>query len=280
MKNLIKPVVIICAVFALMYISLFPELQYFRDSFYYDLLIFLIVDAIVLYVMFAKKLKTSKPSKIVLSLILFYPLLRYTDLTPRIKDLILYLHGLLIVLITVIVFINNHRHNNSSSVIEKYPMISGIFLMIISALITIDINYIDKQSIFWIISGIIASLFTLLSILIVIRNKDNISDKQNLYAIPLLVMMIGFIFPALSLMFLNYALDTSEPIIYQAEVIEKEINQGGRSVTTYNLTIVYEGKAIELGTSQSDYYQLNIGDFIEISKYVGAFKVSYLIYEP
>lgn len=280
MKKTLKIFLIVIAVFALMYVSLRPGLQYIRDSVYYTVFIILFIDGVVLYVMFSRSLQTSLPTKIVLSSFLIYPLLRYTELTVREKDLLLYAVGLMIILTTVLVYLYKLKRNTKKQVFEKYPMITGILIVIRAVAVILDIQSIDKLSFIWILSGIISLVLTSVSILIVIRYKKKITDRQNIYAIPLLVLMISFIFPALSGMFLNYALDDSEPIVYQAEVIDKEIHQGGRSITTYNLFVKIEGKEFELGTSQSEYYDLIIGDIIEVKKYEGAFNLSYLLYEP
>ncbi len=280
MKKTLKIFLIVIAVFALMYVSLRPGLQYIRDSVYYTVFIILFIDGVVLYVMFSRSLQTSLPTKIVLSSFLIYPLLRYTELTVREKDLLLYAVGLMIILTTVLVYLYKLKRNTKKQVFEKYPMITGILIVIRAVAVILDIQSIDKLSFIWILSGIISLVLTSVSILIVIRYKKKITDRQNIYAIPLLVLMISFIFPALSGMFLNYALDDSEPLVYQAEVIDKEIHQGGRSITTYNLFVKIEGKEFELGTSQSEYYDLIIGDIIEVKKYEGAFNLSYLLYEP
>lgn len=280
MKKTLKIFLIVIAVFAFMYVSLRPGLQYIRDSVYYTVFIILFIDGVVLYVMFSRSLQTSLPTKIVLSSFLIYPLLRYTELTVREKDLLLYAVGLMIILTTVLVYLYKLKRNTKKQVFEKYPMITGILIVIRAVAVILDIQSIDKLSFIWILSGIISLVLTSVSILIVIRYKKKITDRQNIYAIPLLVLMISFIFPALSGMFLNYALDDSEPIVYQAEVIDKEIHQGGRSITTYNLFVKIEGKEFELGTSQSEYYDLIIGDIIEVKKYEGAFNLSYLLYEP
>lgn len=280
MKKTLKIFLIVIAVFAFMYVSLRPGLQYIRDSVYYTVFIILFIDGVVLYVMFSRSLQTSLPTKIVLSSFLIYPLLRYTELTVREKDLLLYAVGFMIILTTVLVYLYKLKRNTKKQVFEKYPMITGILIVIRAVAVILDIQSIDKLSFIWILSGIISLVLTSVSILIVIRYKKKITDRQNIYAIPLLVLMISFIFPALSGMFLNYALDDSEPIVYQAEVIDKEIHQGGRSITTYNLFVKIEGKEFELGTSQSEYYDLIIGDIIEVKKYEGAFNLSYLLYEP
>lgn len=280
MKKTLKIFLIVIAVFAFMYVSLRPELQYIRDSVYYTVFIILFIDGVVLYVMFSRSLQTSLPTKIVLSSFLIYPLLRYTELTVREKDLLLYAVGFMIILTTVLVYLYKLKRNTKKQVFEKYPMITGILIVIRAVAVILDIQSIDKLSFIWILSGIISLVLTSVSILIVIRYKKKITDRQNIYAIPLLVLMISFIFPALSGMFLNYALDDSEPLIYQAEVIDKEIHQGGRSITTYNLFVKIEGKETSLGTSQSEYYDLIIGDIIEVKKYEGAFNLSYLLYEP
>ncbi len=280
MKPLYKYGLAILLLFGWMYLSMSPNLQYIRDTNWYDIGIFAIIFVGVAVTMFLKELHTSIPSKIVLGLIFLYPFLRLLDLSTRVFSLIIYFHGIVLILTVVGVELYKYNNHKKNMPFEKYPLIVGLLQFIIACSIIMDVDYIDKAGDPWLVILIISAGLMIISIFVVIRYKDDIRDRQNLYCIPLLVLMGGFCFGYLSYLFFNYSFDTSVPIEYSAEIIEMDIDTGGRSMTTYDLTIIIEGEEYQISTSQSRYYQLNVGDEIIVNRYQGAFNYEYMIYEP
>ncbi|MBO7184435.1 MAG: hypothetical protein J6V34_01415 [Oscillospiraceae bacterium] len=92
------------------------------------------------------------------------------------------------------------------------------------------------------------------------------------------VLLCCFFFTWFTTVSLNYALDTSEPEICQMQILEKDIDSTDSAVE-YKLILAHQGREVNLFVSQSDFYQLKVGDTIPVSLYQGFFKVPYYIFE-
>ena len=280
MKHIGKIVLLIGALVGYLYLTNSPNLQFIRDSYWYIVAYYILVDGIVLYVMFKPAFKTSLPSKIILGLLVLLPLYRLFEINPKISLLLIYFHGLAIILTTIIVYYIKHINNEPKRQFETYPLIIGLILFILPVSTVNRFEYLGNTNFVWLYSAIIGVLFTLIAIILVIKYKDDIQEHENIYFIPLLTMMASVIFFGLSALFFNYVIDDSSLSDILVEIIDMDIDTGYRSLTTYDLTIVYNNEEYVIGTSQSMYYQLEIGDEITITYYEGAFGIEYLIYEP
>lgn len=280
MKHIGKFVLIIGALVGYLYLTNSPNLQYIRDSYWYIVAYYLLVDGIVLYVILKPAFKTSLPSKIILGLLVLLPLYRLFEINPKISLLLIYIHGLAIILTTIIVYYIKHINNEPKRQFETYPLIIGLILFILPVSTVNRFEYLGNTNFVWLYSAIIGVLFTLIAIILVIKYKDDIQEHENIYFIPLLTMMASVIFFGLSTLFFNYVLDDSSPSFVIVEIIDMDIDTGYKSLTTYDLTIVYNNEEYVIGTSQSMYYQLEIDDEITITYYEGAFGIEYLVYEP
>ncbi|PKK97272.1 MAG: hypothetical protein CVV58_02090 [Tenericutes bacterium HGW-Tenericutes-3] len=280
MKHIGKIVLLIGALVGYLYLTNSPNLQFIRDSYWYIVAYYILVDGIVLYVMFKPAFKTSLPSKIILGLLVLLPLYRLFEINPKISLLLIYFHGLAIILTTIIVYYIKHINNEPKRQFETYPLIIGLILFILPVSTVNRFEYLGNTNFVWLYSAIIGVLFTLIAIILVIKYKDDIQEHENIYFIPLLTMMASVIFFGLSALFFNYVIDDSSLSDILVEIIDMDIDTGYRSLTTYDLTIVYNNEEYVIGTSQSMYYQLEIGDEITITYYEGAFGIEYLVYEP
>jgi hypothetical protein len=215
-----------------------------------------------------------------LGLLVLLPLYRLFEINPKISLLLIYFHGLAIILTTIIVYYIKHINNEPKRQFETYPLIIGLILFILPVSTVNRFEYLGNTNFVWLYSAIIGVLFTLIAIILVIKYKDDIQEHENIYFIPLLTMMASVIFFGLSALFFNYVIDDSSLSDILVEIIDMDIDTGYRSLTTYDLTIVYNNEEYVIGTSQSMYYQLEIGDEITITYYEGAFGIEYLVYEP
>ena len=62
------------------------------------------------------------------------------------------------------------------------------------------------------------------------------------------------------------------------QILEKDIDSTDSAVE-YKLILAHQGREVNLFVSQSDFYQLKVGDTIPVSLYQGFFKVPYYIFE-
>jgi len=272
--------IIILLSFGFLFLSGYPSLQSIRDSLWYDIGIFIALFIGILVVMFLKKLKTSVPTKIVLGVLFLLPAIRLLDMSVREGSNILYFYSVILVITVILVGIYRQNHSNMHLPFEKYPFIVGLFLMVISVSTVTEVDYVDKSQDPWLWVLILSLGITAISIILVIRFKEDIRDRQNYYFIPIGALMTSFCFIYLSWSFFNYSFDQSIPTEYSAEIIDKYIDTGRSEMTSYDLTILIDGTEFKVSTSQSRYYELEMGDVIVIQRYRGAFGYEYMIYEP
>ncbi len=121
--------------------------------------------------------------------------------------------------------------------------------------------------------GIIITILMFL-IMILIKydmNKGFLIVLSTLIASPLIsfLLIIG----------INYALDTSEPQIKEYEIIELDVDTGFRQPTTYEVYFEIDDKSYHVGVEKDLYYQLEVGDNIDIFLYEGFFKLEYMLNE-
>ena len=62
-------------------------------------------------------------------------------------------------------------------------------------------------------------------------------------------------------------------------IIDKNIRTGARQITTYELEVKKGETIFHIGVSEEEYYDYEITDAINLSRYSGAFNEPYYIYE-
>ncbi len=280
MKQTSKGVLFIVALVGFMYLTMSPNLQFMRDTLWYRITFYLLIDAGIIYVMFHQSFKTTNPTKVILGLILLIPILSTLDFGIKSRLLLIYFLGLTIVLTTLLVYYSKFRNNLPKRQFERIPLVIGMIIMLVSLNTVVRFNYLSGTNNVWLYSALFAAVLTGVSILIVIKYKNDINEQQNIYFIPLVTFMASAAFIGLTSLFLNYTLDDSNPTYLQVEIVDMSIDTGYRTLTSYDLTVSYLNIEFDIGTSQSAYHQLEIGDDIYISYYEGAFGIKYYLYEP
>lgn len=93
-------------------------------------------------------------------------------------------------------------------------------------------------------------------------------------------LLIVFAFPMLMSEQLNYALDTSAGVKTECVVVDKETRHtGSKGGTRYYLTVSADGKTVEMNTNKVIYAQYNAGDSIELYEHTGALGFTYYEYQ-
>ena len=77
---------------------------------------------------------------------------------------------------------------------------------------------------------------------------------------------------------LNYSLDNSDPDIYYVEIVDLDVDTGGRH-TSYEVYFYLQGEKQYVGVSKNTYYELEIGDPFTVKIYPGFLGFEYLISE-
>lgn len=250
------------------------------DTFAYNLGFKLVYTAVILALTFVKSKKIKLFGKLAFILYLISYWFGLLFLSER--------HNILLSLIFFVIFVVVGIIILDKKDLKKNPMnrllgfAAFIFLMLIYN--TNDFE-IQNYGIIPLISIVIASISTLILTIITIRYyKKQLSaseiNKKNFWvsviSVPLSIALFSFLIFYFSLINLNYCLDTSSPSIIIKEIIELEKGDDDESDVAI---VIIEGGELEIPISRSKYFDLKVGDTIEISLYAGAFHVEYYIIE-
>ena len=197
-------------------------------------------------------------------------------LPGMIDDLTLIRGALLFVTVLLLTAILSHvfRKKDSLSLIS-FPAACFIEIMFASLglLFRLDYAFIDLGfSPLWVIPLIIslgASLFFILKC----YSEPLTTLKRIGYILLCTFIVHGFI--VTYAFHLNYALDFSPPEEYSSVIVDKDRNthigrQSRKLPTTYEFTIVADGKKYELAVTRDEYYRYDEGDTYDFYRYEGA----------
>ncbi|MDD3999676.1 MAG: hypothetical protein PHX62_02105 [Bacilli bacterium] len=250
------------------------------DTLTFNLGFKIVFSIIVLCLTFIKAKKIKWYGKLVF---IFYLLMYWLGL--------MFLSGRLNVLLTLvfaIVFVSVGITIMDKKTLKKNPFNRMIgfsmflFLMLVYNTMDYQIEGLGKIAA---VSAIIAGSLTLISVFVIIiygRRKmaaGEINKKAfivNTISIPLCIMMFGFLFLFFGIQNLNYCLDTSEATIFTKEIIELE--RGGENDSD-KAKVIINGKEVEIPIPTALYFDLEVGDSIEISLYSGGLGFEYYILE-
>ncbi|MBQ3506178.1 MAG: hypothetical protein IJA89_05355 [Clostridia bacterium] len=149
-------------------------------------------------------------------------------------------------------------------------------------------NYLSGYFKFWLLPLIIASMATIVSVIIVIRKcavKRGLTTtemrldkpKSLSISVALLTFVCAFSVLWIGLNVLNYTLDSSTPVLKTYTVIDKKQRGGGKTLKKYDL--VLDSEELTLSVDIYTYKNYEIGEEITISVYQGAFNEAYYVYE-
>lgn len=146
----------------------------------------------------------------------------------------------------------------------------------------VQTNVLNVYSILPLIIGIVISL--VFSIMIVILfytyNKKSKRKISMLVSIIFICLLLGATVNRKCIERLNYCLDTSTPIVKEYKILDKieQISAGRTSSKNYYLILDnYEHPLGEMKVTHYTYNDYEIGDYIKVYKYSGAFNISYYV---
>ena len=281
-----KLLFVILGIFAAMFILMFythsPLLKDFRNSIYALFLEKGIIYAIIAYVCFRRDSRLPNICKAILFLFPTITLILSLLSLGRISYLIILIYGILC--IGVYAYYKVKRKKDYSSL-----MYCGLLSYIQIVVPILSVEYIDSEFPFWIPSLIICIIACIVCLFISFRkyNKDKLNPKirnksrinGELISINILVLMMGFILPWMTISSLNVVLDNTEPKYEVFEVVDKDIRTGNRRITTYNLELEKGDIKINIAVSEVVYYEYEVGEKITVSIYNGAFNERYYTYD-
>ncbi len=80
--------------------------------------------------------------------------------------------------------------------------------------------------------------------------------------------------------YLNYALDTTPPIIVHATISDRERQGRAKAPDRYYLTVILDSRQVRLEVPRNIYRRCEVGDSVVIETYEGAFGWSYFVVDP
>ncbi len=273
---------IFAAMFILMFYTLSPLLKDFRNSIYALFLEKGIIYAIIAYICFRRGSRLPNICKAILFLFPTITLILSLLSLGRISYLIILIYSILC--IGVYAYYKVKRKKDYSSL-----MYWGLLSYIQFVVPILSVEYIDSEFPFWIPSLIICIIAFIICLFISIRkyNKDKLNPKirnksrinGELISINILVLMMGFILPWMTISSLNVVLDNTAPKYEVFEVVDKDIRTGSRQITTYNLELEKGDIKINIAVAEVVYYEYEVGEKITVSIYNGAFNERYYTYD-
>lgn len=107
----------------------------------------------------------------------------------------------------------------------------------------------------------------------VILTRDEEKTVRKI-SIRLLAPILGLLVAMMLCNNLNYMLDTSDPEIRKAEILEMDSDiTGGRS--SYHITVDFDGEEVQLRISLGEYLDYEVGQRVSVSRYEGFFDMPY-----
>lgn len=125
----------------------------------------------------------------------------------------------------------------------------------------------------------IVGFLTIWVVLFTLNALYDIKRIKDLIVISISFGFFTFLFGSFMFTGLNFSLDTSEPVIVECIIVDKDIKTSTRSPDEYILYYQRVGEEFELHVSKSLYNQYEIGETIEIYEYEGFFGLPYVYIE-
>ena len=190
--------------------------------------------------------------------------------------------GFFIGMVLLMVLAFKSRDGQDRYSFDKYCPIVAIVPALLLLMIAASQNYVGSQGMWMpiVFGGIIFAGISLFVFIKFFKSLDYFQKNHRsefVFAV-ILIIVAAFMFSGMTVTSANYAFDDN-PTIVQAEIIDKNIVNGARQPTTFNLKVNIEGKNKTIEVPVDVYHSKKIGDAIEINLYKGALGYGYYIYE-
>jgi len=282
-KANVKGLLIVFGIFTLLILFMFlinPIMDKVKDLGLDYFLPKIIYSIIILFLILFKRKESKISSKIILIvyLVLYWIILftlpgGFNILLNCIYVYILMIHG----------YRQLEEGIHSENPSNRY-IFFAIVLMLFVMMNIFDIH-VDRV---WILYVIGAGIMIPLAILFLIKLlKQHKIDKENIYydskkamgniiGMAFVIITFGSLMSAFTLITLNVALDTSEAVVTQEEIVKLK-DEG--DYTSFKAIVIINGKEVELSIEEEQYESFEIGDYIYVSTYEGAFGLNYYFIE-
>ena len=158
----------------------------------------------------------------------------------------------------------------------------GAFSFLFLTFNMLEFTFVD-DGIAFLIGIIIAGILTIVTVVAIIiymsKHKDlEKKQKTNIWVTGIICPLVfGFFLSSVYITNLNYALDSSEPVINYYEIIELEKGDDDSNDTAI---IIIDGKEVDISISAEEYFKLEVGDTLKVYYSKGAFNLPYYYHIP
>jgi hypothetical protein len=159
---------------------------------------------------------------------------------------------------------------------SAYPSVMTTFITVSAILVLralLDLNTLSYDN-GWVSMGIIAII---MFVLYQIPTNGFLFDKRSKYITLLLLPLFTFCYGFGTVTLINAIGDSSEPVLYQTEVMKKRVSSG--KTTSYYLELKKWGNLKEdeeVSVTRTEYEARDVGDSINVYEYPGVFKMPWL----
>ena len=169
-----------------------------------------------------------------------------------------------------------------SAYLPYRPILNG-GLILYESLMTVSgmssYTYVEKPAFmhFWELPLLLSLLLTGVTVYFLAKGHIYLRDNRlsERIALPFLVLLFSFVLMTGTIGNLNRALDTSAPTAYTVTVKDKH-KTGGEN-TDYYLTVMVEGREMDMDVSGTTYRETEIGAPMTVEVYEGAFGKAYCV---
>lgn len=271
----VKILVLLLLPVCLFFLMVHPGFRDFRNSVAFDILFRLGISGVILYFAWIWKKKSSKPAKWTLTaaaVTVWFPLL-----IPSYRVFLWTATVLEFLGIGILLWEQIRLGKHSEPLLYV-----AAFLLLILMSNAGGYTFVENPNglHFWEISLTFTLLSGIFAGYLVFTGKLKLKDdrKSERIAFAAAGFLVGFFLIWPTMLNLNYLLDNRPPEIYEMPVQEKDINTSGKN-TTYHIYVSFQGEALDLEVSQSQYDGYAVGDQVPVALYQGAFGDPFYVVE-
>ena len=246
-----------------------------------DIIIKIIFSIVLILLIFVKSSKYSIYSKAITGLYVIVFWLSRILLDSQATILIDYLFMIVFILLGAFELYKKYKQEKSyKDSFNRYFGIAVFMGLTQTFTALFDFTFVN-EGLPWLyalfVDLFIVAIFVPLLILY-LRKQNNKTKKQKaglIAGVMTAVLLIGYYFSIITVNNLNFALDNSEPVINNYEIIELE---NGDDNENDKAKVMINEIEYEISISDYEYETLKAGDMLEVYYYEGAFGLSYYIH--
>jgi len=183
----------------------------------------------------------------------------------------------LLIATMVSLYVSIRGNKNRSLTMNRLTMLTLVGVLVILSGVQ-DMHLLNRGAFLW-SAAIMGVMLGTLGLIITMKLKGLDDYSGYRWEIPVAFLIITPVIMFVLLNVTNYSLDDSEPITYEVEISDLDVDTGFRQITQYNVYFDMDDETYVVGVSKNDYFSLHISDSFEVNLYEGFFNEPYMINE-